>query len=88
VDRPGDSDGFFASAGDADTAVAPLDLTTPAPGTDQEFWVGDAWAGKLYLSLGDFNFLDAAVPDDDWGYETAYYFRLTLTYHTGRSSPP
>jgi len=87
VDRAGDSDGFFASAGDSDTAVAPLNLFTPAAGSGDQFWVGDAWEGKFYLSLGDFNFVDAGRPDDDWGYEVPYYCRLTLVYHPGVSHP-
>ncbi|MBE0616435.1 MAG: hypothetical protein IH608_00725 [Proteobacteria bacterium] len=91
VDRPGDSDGFFGSGGDPDTVVAALDLVAPDPG--EAFWVGVApsdkypWRGKFYLSLSDFHFLDAERPDDDWGYDAPYYFRVTLTYHPGAARP-
>jgi len=85
VDRPNDSDGFFGSGGDPGTTIAPVDLVTPGAG--EEFWVGDAWEGKFYLSLSDFNFLNADTPDDDWGYDAPYYFRVILTYHPGVSHP-
>jgi hypothetical protein len=88
VDRPRDSNGFFASAGDPDTDVQSLDVTIPEEGADQEFWVGDRWEGKFYLSMSDFNFVAAPHPDDDWDYEgSPYFFRLTLIYHPGESNP-
>ncbi|MEW5803047.1 MAG: hypothetical protein AB1847_13180 [bacterium] len=88
VDRPRDSDGFMASAGDLGTEIQPFDVTTPAEGTDQKFWVGDAWKGKFYLSISDFNYVNSAHPDDDWGYTGApYYVRVTLKYHKGQSYP-
>ena len=87
VDRPRDSNGFFASAGDPDTAAAELQVTTPEPGSNQKFWVGDAWEGKFYLSVSDFHFVGAAEPDEDWGYQAPYYFKLTLVYHPGVSHP-
>jgi hypothetical protein len=87
VDRPEDSDGFMASAGDRDTIKQPFDITIPE-NIDQEFWVGDAWEGKFYLSISDFNYVNSDHPDDDWGYNGApYYFKLTLTYHPGESYP-
>jgi hypothetical protein len=85
VDRPNDSDGFFGSAGDPSTAVDGVDFVTPGAG--EQFWVGDAWAGKFYLSVGDFDFVNAALPDEDWGYDAPYYFRVILTYHPGVSYP-
>jgi len=86
VDRQGDSNGFFASAGDTSpTDTGPFDITTPT-GSDNAFWVGDAWEGNFYLSISDFNYV-ASAPDDDWGYEVPYYFKLTLIYHPGLSSP-
>ncbi len=87
VDRPGDSNGFFASAGDPDLDAAAFDVTAPEAGGDP-FWVGDAWAGRFYLSVGDFDYVSADEPDDDWGYDGApYHFRVTLTYHPGASHP-
>lgn len=88
VDRRLDSDGFFASAGDEDIVLQPINLSVPEAGTDQEFWVGDAWEGNFYLSISDFNYIDSPHPDDDWGYDTVpYYLRITLTYHPGVSYP-
>lgn len=87
VDRANDSSGFFASAGDGDPAVGAVQVTAPEPGTDETFWVGDAWEGKFYLSVSDFQFAEAAEPDDDWGYDAPYYFRLRLVYHPGVSHP-
>jgi len=88
VDRAQDSDGFFASAGDMDLALQPLEIITPEAGGETPFWVGDEWAGTFYLSVSDFNFVGSEAPDDDWGYEgSPYYFRLTLTYHPGESHP-
>jgi hypothetical protein len=87
VDRPGDSNGFFASAGDVDTIIQPIDITTPS-GVDEEFWVGSDWEGSFYLSMSDFNYVGSLHPDDDWGYDGApYYFKITLIYHPGVSHP-
>jgi hypothetical protein len=86
VDRPQDSDGFFASAGDGDLAPQAIDITTPQG--DDPFWVGDEWEGRFYLNMSDFNYVGAELPDDDWGYESKpYYVRMTLTYHPGQSHP-
>ncbi len=88
VDRPGDSNGFFASAGDPDTEPAPLDVTAPDPEGGEPFWVGDAWEGTFYLSVGDFDYVASDLPDDDWGYDGApYHLRVTLIYHPGVSRP-
>ncbi|MGA1868507.1 MAG: hypothetical protein ACMUJM_08155 [bacterium] len=87
VDYQGDSNGFMASAGDDDVDIEAFDLTVPT-GTDQEFWIGDAWAGKFYISISDFNYINSEHPDDDWDYDNApYYFQLTLIYHPGESYP-
>jgi len=88
VDRPNDSDGFFASAGDSGTGIAPLDISVPVAGTDQKFWAGDAWQGNFYLSISDFNYVNSLHPDDDWGYDgMPYHVRITLVYHPGVSYP-
>ena len=88
VDRPQDSNGFFASAGDADTLLQTLDIITPEPGGQTSFWVGDQWEGRFYLSLSDFDYVASPSPDDDWGYAgQPYHIRVTLTYHPGRSYP-
>jgi len=87
MERESGSDGFMASAGDTSTDVGPLGITVPEEGTDQEFWVGDRWAGDVYLSISDFNFTGLSEPDDDWGYDAPYSLRVTLVYHTGKSDP-
>ena len=88
VDRPQDSDGFFASAGDGDLGPQAMDITTPEPTGDDPFWVGDEWQGRFYISMSDFNFVGSELPDDDWGYEgKPYYIRMTLVYHPGQSHP-
>lgn len=88
VDRLRDSDNIIASAGDPDPLVQPFDIIIPTEGTSQVFWAGDAWEGKFYLSISDFNYVNAGHPNDDWIYGGApYYFRLTLTYHPGVSYP-
>jgi hypothetical protein len=86
VDRQGDSNGFFASAGDVDTDKQAFDMVIPN-GT-QEFWVGDDWEGSFYLNMSDFDYVGSSHPDDDWGYDGApYYFKVTLVYHPGVSYP-
>ncbi len=88
VDRPQDSDGFFASDGDGDMDQQSIDIVTPEPSSEDTFWVGDEWEGRFYLSAGDFNFVGSEVPDDDWGYEgKPYYIRVTLVYYPGQSYP-
>jgi len=87
VDRPQDSDGFFASAGDINIFLETLDIITPESG-DTSFWVGDAWEGRFYLGVSDFDYVASQSPDDDWGYTgPPYHIRLTLTYHPGQSHP-
>jgi hypothetical protein len=51
-------------------------------------------AETFYLGLGDFNYLRIPgtddtndEPDDDWGYDTPYYFTIQLTYHPGQAFP-
>jgi len=86
VDRPSSASCIFAGNGDTTPEdVAGIDLSD---GFD-EFWVGDVWAAdspKFYISMSDFNFVDNA-PDDDWGGNLPYYFKLTLIYHPGESRP-
>jgi hypothetical protein len=63
------------------TAVGPFDITDGY----EDFWVGDGWATHspiFYVSVGDFDYIDTP-PDDDWGYDVPYYFKLTLVYHSG-----
>lgn len=81
------SDGFFASSGDQTTTAEGYSLTTPGP--EESFWLNQEWEGHFFFSVSDFNLIAAkdaagnAVPDDDWGYDQPYYFRMTLVYHSG-----
>jgi hypothetical protein len=91
VGRPSSASCIFASNGDTPatspnpTALAPFDISDGFQG----FWVGDGWASHsplFYVSIGDFDYVNDP-PDDDWGYDVPYYFRLTLVYHSGESQP-
>lgn len=79
-----DNDGYFASAGDQTTAVQGYSIVTP--GDDETFWLNQAWQGHFFFSVSDFDLIASELPDDDWGYDQPYYFRVTLTYHSGISS--
>jgi len=81
IDRQNVSNGFFASAGDADFQSQPFQMHHPE--SDQQFWVGHEWAGPFYLCITDFNNVTGNLPDDDWGYDAPYYFKLGLVYHPG-----
>lgn len=79
-----DNDGFFASAGDQSTEVASFNMVTPGEG--QSFWVNQDWQGHFFFSVSDFDLVASELPDDDWGYDQPYYFRVTLIYHSGVSN--
>jgi len=85
VDRQNVSNGFFASAGDTDLQKQAFQMHHPESG--QQFWAGNQWAGQFYLCITDFNNVTGDLPDDDWGYDTPYYFKLKLVYHPGVSRP-
>ncbi len=92
-----DQDGVIAAYADPDLTSQVLDVTIPDAG--QPFWIGDGWQNdRFYLGISDFNYvnLDSGggqmsanpIPDDDWGHNAPYYFKVTLTYHPGESTPP
>lgn len=85
IDRPKVSNGFFASAGDTDLETQAFQMHHPE--SDQQFWVGNQWAGSFYLCITDFNNVTGDLPDDDWGYDAPYYFKVRLVYHAGVSRP-
>jgi len=85
IDRQNASNGFFASAGDTDLQTQDFQMHHPEP--DQKFWVGHQWAGQFYLCITDFNNVTGDLPDDDWGYDAPYYFKIRLVYHPGLSRP-
>ncbi|KPA10440.1 conserved hypothetical protein, secreted [Candidatus Magnetomorum sp. HK-1] len=85
VDTNNTNYGFFASNGDTDIEIQPMQIKTP--GGSQKFWVGNQWKGNFYLCIDDFINYSGEKPDDDWGYDAPYYFQLSLVYHPGKSSP-
>ncbi len=93
VDRPTENDGYIGCVGDQDPADNSLiDIDTQA--LTDDLWVGDGWSGMYYFAISDFNYVSLPVthepnprPDDDWGYNPAYYFNVTLVYHPGLSRP-
>ncbi|ETR73908.1 MAG: hypothetical protein OMM_00601 [Candidatus Magnetoglobus multicellularis str. Araruama] len=85
LDRQNSSNGFFASAGDTSLQTQAFDMHHPE--ADQKFWVNNRWAGQFYLCITDFNNTTGDLPDDDWGYDAPYYFKLRLVYHPGEVSP-
>lgn len=100
MDNPTSPDGYIACAGDVTPeALDAIDLVTPTG--DETFWIGsEMGAGaKFFIGISDFNFLklpetgsggeldDNPQPDEDWGYNAPYYFRLKLTYHPGQATP-
>lgn len=77
-------DGFFASEGDQTTTSQGYSLVTP--GEEETFWLNQEWQGHFFFSVSDFDLIASELPDDDWGYDEPYYFRMTLIYHSGISS--
>ncbi len=87
MERYNDGDGFIASAGDVTLTTEAVDQTVPGPG-DEDFWVGDPWQGRAYISVSDFNVVvDNLLPDDDWTSIYPYQLTVSLTYHAGCSYP-
>jgi hypothetical protein len=93
VDRQTESDGFIGFVGDLDpTDNGVLDIDTQS--LTDDLWVGEPWNGNFYFVVSDFNYVKLpdsyAInpwPDDDWGYSAAYYLKITMIYHPGRSRP-
>lgn len=56
--------------------------------------VCNEYTGMVYFRISDFNyfFLETdvvnPVPDDDWGHDKPYFFRVVLTYHNEDAHPP
>jgi len=93
VDRPTENDGYIGCVGDQDpTDASVIDIDTQILADD--LWVGDGWSGMYYFAVSDFNYVRLPGtlepnprPDDDWGYNPAYYFKVTLVYHPGLARP-
>jgi hypothetical protein len=84
---------IMSGSGDQDpTDNSVIDIDTQILADD--LWVGDGWSGMFYFAVSDFNYVSIPDtyasnprPDDDWGYNPAYYFNVTLVYHPGLSRP-
>lgn len=95
MDDPTSPDGYFACDGDRDPVdSSAINILTDS--SEVNFWVGRLWAqesAKFYFGMQDFNYLKLPagglnpLPDDDWGYNTPYYFKIILRYHPGESNP-
>lgn len=95
MDDPTSPDGYKACAGDTTPqSQAPINLLTPTG--SETFWIGSQWGegAKFYIGMSDFNYLQLpdsgtanTEPDEDWGYDAPYYFKLKLTYHPGQAFP-
>jgi hypothetical protein len=96
------TDRYFAAYGDMDLGANAIDLMAPDSGSSDDrlsddFFVGSRWSpgsNPIYLMINDFNYItdpstgqDNPNPDDDWGYDAPYYFKVTLTYHPGEDEP-
>ena len=93
VDRPTENDGYVGCVGDQDPVDNSLiDIDTQV--LTDDLWVGDGWGGMFYFAISDFNYVSLPGnhepnprPDDDWGFNPAYYFKVTMVYHPGLSRP-
>ena len=77
-------------------------IITPA-GTEEfyvgDLWTTDTPRYyTVYIGMSDYNYVNLPTsnpdsptvnpdPDNDWGYDAPYYFKVTLTYHPGVSYP-
>ncbi|MGD9158692.1 MAG: hypothetical protein PVG39_09815, partial [Desulfobacteraceae bacterium] len=102
MDNPGSDDGYKACDGDMDLGTGVIDITTPA-GSDEFYvgdrWTTSTPRYyTVYIGISDYNFVNLPTsdpnnpmanpdPDNDWGYDAPYYFKVTLTYHPGVSYP-
>ncbi len=87
---------------DTSTGIVDSSLSGDLRAPDNELpptpWIGswddpNRWKGVVFFRVSDFNFItlgDGSVnpdPDDDWGFDAPYFFRVILTYHSGVSNP-
>lgn len=57
-------------------------------GTPNSFWMSNAYKGNYYFKISDNNLMTNAnnlFSEADWSVDKPYYFRITLTYHSGVS---
>jgi hypothetical protein len=76
----------FASAGDASDTVEVLDSVLG--GNPNEAWMSEHFKGDYYFKISDNNLMTTPnnmFAEADWSVTKPYYFRITLTYHGGKS---
>jgi hypothetical protein len=102
MDNPGADDGYKANNGDITLSSEPIDITTPS-GTETFYvgdrWTTENPRDySVYIGMSDFDYRNLPTsnpndpvvnpdPDNDWGYDAPYYFKVVLTYHPGVSYP-
>lgn len=102
MDNPGADDGYKANNGDITLTSEAIDITTPS-GTETFYvgdrWTTENPRDySVYIGMSDFDYVNLPTsnpndpvtnsdPDNDWGYDAPYYFKVVLTYHPGVSYP-
>lgn len=102
MDNPGADDGYKANNGDVTLTSEAIDITTPSGSEDfyvGDRWTTENPRDySVYIGMSDFDFRNLPTsnpsdpvinpdPDNDWGYDAPYYFKVVLTYHPGVSYP-
>ncbi|GAB6096976.1 hypothetical protein JCM14469_32300 [Desulfatiferula olefinivorans] len=94
-------EGVLAGYSDASTTADLVDNALTATGYNTgSLWIGkgevsgSVWDRNVFFRISDFNYLRTAAdvlnpdPDNDWGFDAPYYFRLTVRYYSGALQPP
>ena len=102
MDNPGADDGYKACNGDMTLTSEAIDITTPSGSEDfyvGDRWTTENPRDySVYIGMSDFDYRNLPTsnpadpmvnpnPDNDWGYDAPYYFKVVLTYHPGVSYP-
>lgn len=95
------NEGVLAGYSDPTLAAELVDNALEATGYNNgSLWIGKGeasgsiWDRNVFFRISDFNYLRTAEdalnpnPDNDWGFDAPYYFRLTVRYYTGALQPP
>lgn len=80
------SSNFNASAGDTSDTVEILDSVSG--GEPSTFWMSEHYKGDYYFKISDYNLMTTPnnmFAEADWSVTKPYYFRISLTYHGGKS---
>lgn len=102
MDNPGADDGYKAINGDMTLSNEMIDITTPTGSEEfwvgDQWATTTPRYYTVYIGMSDFEYVNLPTsdendpmpnpePDNDWGYDAPYYFKVTLTYHPGVSQP-